>query len=745
MKKITTLLVLSLFMYELNAQISGALKIGGSGYQGDLHCRSDRSIGPFDDVNLTFGLGARLALSQTVGLRADATYIRLSGDERQFDNAGHAARGWKMKNDFLEVVASLDWEMLGHKRFDENGAFKRVLTPVIFAGAGVAFSNPEVDFNNANNAKIERDKIDGNSAQFVLPIGLGLKYYLSEGFALALEGGVRMPVSDYYDGVSVAGNEEKNDLYGFGGLTASFLLSNKKDTDGDGITDKKDACPDVPGLADFDGCPDTDGDGITDAEDGCPKLAGQGFLGGCPDTDGDGIEDKNDECPNIAGLAATKGCPDADGDGVTDAEDKCPKTPGGKETMGCPDSDGDGIVDNIDECPQVAGIPGKKGCPFVDSDKDGLEDSEDDCPTVVGTLAAKGCPDADGDGVADGTDKCPNLAGKTPDGCPTVQTIAPTTTDAPTFSDKGVSETTPVEYANTNRETGTVAAPIPNVNSIDNTVIAAKLMEAAHQIQFSTGNPAVTTASREHLDGIAFIMKNYPDQSFKIIGYTDAVGDAGANQQLSEKRAKAAVDYLVTKGIHPDRIRYVGMGEANPIATNSTAFGRKQNRRIEVIFDDGKTPIVPMGYTDAASGDCSCNGTNHLIFNLPISKKAKPLTKLGTNPEFGNSHSLDATGFYNKLKNAHRNNATDRQFLDDVFIAMGYTGFDDASANMFSEVVIPNGTTGNLGYSANHKTLYATLNAKLDRDLKAFRIRAANGCDLHFMKTCGNHFYFCTK
>ena len=82
-----------------------------------------------------------------------------------------------------------------------------------------------------------------------------------------------------------------------------------KDTDGDGIYDKQDACPEVFGLAEFDGCPDTDGDGIIDSADACPTVAGLAEFNGCPDTDGDGIVDKDDKCPTEAGPASNQGCP----------------------------------------------------------------------------------------------------------------------------------------------------------------------------------------------------------------------------------------------------------------------------------------------------------------------------------------------------------------------------------------------------------------------------------------------------
>lgn len=138
-----------------------------------------------------------------------------------------------------------------------------------------------------------------------------------------------------------------------------------KDTDGDGIFDDKDACPEVPGLPAFNGCPDTDGDGITDAEDQCPDVAGLVEFMGCPDTDEDGIADKDDDCPNEAGLKEFNGCPDADSDGIKDSVDNCPNQKGPKENKGCPwpDTDGDGVLDKDDLCPDVTGTAKGKGCP----------------------------------------------------------------------------------------------------------------------------------------------------------------------------------------------------------------------------------------------------------------------------------------------------------------------------------------------------------------------------------------------
>lgn len=137
------------------------------------------------------------------------------------------------------------------------------------------------------------------------------------------------------------------------------------DADKDGVSDKKDKCPDVPGLKEFEGCPDTDADGIPDNLDDCPEEAGPKENNGCPDTDGDGVLDKDDACVDVAGLVELGGCPDADEDGISDVDDECPEEAGDAENKGCPwpDTDNDGIADKDDACPEEAGDGEGNGCP----------------------------------------------------------------------------------------------------------------------------------------------------------------------------------------------------------------------------------------------------------------------------------------------------------------------------------------------------------------------------------------------
>lgn len=152
----------------------------------------------------------------------------------------------------------------------------------------------------------------------------------------------------------------------------------QKDSDKDGISDKKDKCPETPPNIQVDafGCSiiksdfiilDTDHDGIPDLLDSCIQIAGIASLNGCPDTDGDGIADHLDNCPKQAGSATLKGCPDRDNDGIQDDLDACPDAFGLAYLNGCMDLDGDNIVDHLDACPTHPGSIANKGCPEIDT------------------------------------------------------------------------------------------------------------------------------------------------------------------------------------------------------------------------------------------------------------------------------------------------------------------------------------------------------------------------------------------
>ncbi len=172
----------------------------------------------------------------------------------------------------------------------------------------------------------------------------GVKYLLSDQFSLNFAGAYNFGGQDYFEGIK---SGKSNDGYATISIGFGYTFGKDVDSDGDGVIDKYDKCPNTP-L------------GVKVDKFGCPV-----------DSDGDGVPDYLDKCPNTPkGVQVDKdGCPvDSDGDGVPDYLDKCPDTPAGVQVdaNGCPvDSDGDGVPDYLDKCPDTpAGTKvDKDGCP----------------------------------------------------------------------------------------------------------------------------------------------------------------------------------------------------------------------------------------------------------------------------------------------------------------------------------------------------------------------------------------------
>lgn len=253
--------------------------------------------------------------------------------------AGFASEGV----DFLNPSLNLRLKFFNGSMMPVNSAVQ----PYLFGGVGYMVDNAAegVNFKGGVGTKF--------------PIGENTSLYLEAGYLHGIEG------ERFVDNTLSTVNDNMVKLSGI----IEFAFGAAKDSDGDGVPDRKDKCPDTPpGVAvDENGCPiDSDGDGVPDYQDECPDEAGDPKLKGCPDRDGDGIPDKDDDCPDQAGLAKFNGCPDSDGDGVPDNRDKCPDTPKGcpVDADGCPlDSDGDGVIDCEDKCPTEKGPASNHGCP----------------------------------------------------------------------------------------------------------------------------------------------------------------------------------------------------------------------------------------------------------------------------------------------------------------------------------------------------------------------------------------------
>ena len=244
-------------------------------------------------------------------------------------------------------------------------------------------------------------------------------------------------------------------------------------------------------------------------------------------------------------LYKTIGCP---GKGILDVPCKvsAPTPPAEPKPVAKPapvvvptapvDSDGDGVVDSQDKCPNTPA--GRKvnaaGCE-LDSDGDGVVDGLDKCPnTPAGRkVNADGCEmDSDGDGVTDALDQCPN----TPAG--------------DRVDDKGCS-LLPAGFS------------LKGVN-------------------FDNDSATLRPEAAAILDEAVAALHRYPSLKLAIGGHTDSVDTDTYNQGLSERRAQAVLDYLVSRNVAAGRLSAKGYGESEPIANNATAEGRAQNRRAEL-------------------------------------------------------------------------------------------------------------------------------------------------------------------
>jgi OOP family OmpA-OmpF porin len=285
------------------------------------------------------------------------------------------------------------------------------------------------------------------------------------------------------------------------------------------------------------------------------------------DRDGDGVPDSEDACPDVPGVRTgdpkTNGCPsDRDGDGVPDSEDACPDVAGVKtgdpKTNGCPsDRDGDGVLDSEDACPDVPGVrtgdPKTNGCPS-DRDGDGVPDSEDACPDVPGVKTGdpktNGCPsDRDGDGIIDTEDACPDVAGP--------------------------------------------RSPDPKINGCPLVRIEAGQVKILEQIKFKFDSAEIVD-SQPILEAVARILREHVEiKHLRVEGYTDNVGSAAYNKDLSRRRAAAVKRALIGAGVAKERLSSDGFGLDKPTDDNTTEEGRAANRRVEFRIEDSATNPVP--------------------------------------------------------------------------------------------------------------------------------------------------------
>jgi OOP family OmpA-OmpF porin len=292
-----------------------------------------------------------------------------------------------------------------------------------------------------------------------------------------------------------------------------------------------------------------------------PRLDGESAVNCSP-----ALDHLPEECPDL----------DEDEDDVPNGVDACVDEPGTLDRLGCPlkDTDGDGIEDKLDACPSEVGVGAWQGCPMPDQDKDGIEDERDVCPSEPGPEISRGCPlkDRDKDGVEDDVDQCPDLAGPAErQGCPE--------SDLDKDNIANVIDTCAKE-AGLPDNRGCPAHEAPPVN------LTRKQIElTSNKVLFVQGQPRIDPRSYQLLDWVVKVIAEHPELPLIIVGgHTDDRGTPLSLMQLSQARADSVRQYLIQKGIAPERLQARGYGQERPIDSNGTSIGRENNRRIEFII-----------------------------------------------------------------------------------------------------------------------------------------------------------------
>lgn len=211
-------------------------------------------------------------------------------------------------------------------------------------------------------------------------------------------------------------------------------------------------------------------------------------------------------------------------------------------------------------------IIGALVCQPADADGDGVPDYRDKCPDTPKGVAVDehGCPlDSDGDGVPDYLDKCPD----TPQGAKV---------------DEHGCEIKPPPAAPLDPDSKDKCPGTPPGTRVDHTGCPLTEKIELKGVWFDFDSSALRPESVTVLDDVALVFKRYPTLTAEMAGHTCSIGTEAYNQGLSERRANAVRDYLINKEVKPEQLTAKGYGELEPAASNATREGREQNRRTEM-------------------------------------------------------------------------------------------------------------------------------------------------------------------
>ncbi|MDX1665695.1 MAG: DUF6089 family protein [Saprospiraceae bacterium] len=224
MKVFPPILIAMFFSVTLLAQPAweAGVFVGASNYTGDFTVATTPRI---DKTNIALGLVGRSHINSNFALRINLTITQMEGQDSDF--ARRATRGYSFVTNYFELVPAIEWEPFGGKRFytDAEGiqSSENIISPYLYLGGGLSFSEVDIDFNGDNSADVFRDSRNGSTNTFfTIPFGGGLKFDFIEQVALGAELTARYTFSDYIDGLSEAGNPSNNDWIWLLGFNISY-------------------------------------------------------------------------------------------------------------------------------------------------------------------------------------------------------------------------------------------------------------------------------------------------------------------------------------------------------------------------------------------------------------------------------------------------------------------------------------------------------------------------------------------
>ena len=247
------------------------------------------------------------------------------------------------------------------------------------------------------------------------------------------------------------------------------------------------------------------------------------------------------------------------------------------------DADGDGILDDVDQCPNEAedfdGFQDEDGCPDTDNDGDGVLDVNDGCPMdaedIDGFEDEDGCPDPDNDG-----DGILDVDDQCPD-----EPGTPENNGCPDPDRDG--DGVPDRVDNCPDEPGTVENH--GCQDAQLVVIGAGQLEILEKVYFKTGSRKLQKRSFALLDNVAKVMNAHPEiEVIRVEGHSDSTGSLKFNMKLSKQRADTVIRYLVGRGkVQKERLISEGFGPTRPLVPDAkTKEELAQNRRVEFHIAD---------------------------------------------------------------------------------------------------------------------------------------------------------------